>query len=249
MCCAWCSGSVPSWSLSTHHLKQPIFTSKRPDSTHCTAPTQRPRDINTVANNSLGCQVSAEMLRRVILCVLHEIIVKKGNHDLHVKMVEPVNHSILLNQTSPQWLIIALAHTIHSLYSEVVTQWYETLRNIHETKVEVTSPRIELSAKMTNSADLWSLDHCRPKSVLILLNSIVVSEHFEVETNELFYLFFQSFTRYTTISSPANSIYTLCVIENILIEHSRIKLSWNKWNQWRKINILKIDSPFILNNH
>ena len=152
------------------------------------------------------------MIRKVILCVLHEIIVRKGNNDLHVKMVEPVNHSILLNQTCPQRLIIILTHTMRSLYSEVATHWYETLRYIYETKVEVTSPRMEFSAKMINSSELWSLGQCHSKSLLILLNSVVVSEHFEVETNELFYLFFRSFARYTTIPMPANSKYTLCVI-------------------------------------
>ena len=188
-CCAWCSGSVPSWSLSTHHLKQPIFTSKRPDSTHCTAPTQRPRDSDTVENDSLGCQVSTAMLRRAIVYVLHEIIVRKGNHDLHVNMVEPVNHSILLNQTCWQWLIIVLTHTIRSLESDVATQWSESLRNIYEIKIEVTSQWTELSAKMTNSADLWSLDQCHSKSTQILLIVVVVEEHFGVETNGHFSMF------------------------------------------------------------
>jgi len=188
-CCGKCLGSVPSWSLSTHHRKQFIFTSKRPDLTHCTAPTQRPRDSNTVANDSLGCQVSMKLLRRVILCVLHEINVKKENHDLHVKMVEPVNHSILFHQTCPQWLIIAITYTIRSLESDVATQWSESLRNIYEIKIEVTSQWIELSAKMTNSADLWSLDQCHSKSTQILLIVVVVEEHFGVETNGHFSMF------------------------------------------------------------
>ena len=188
-CCAWCSGSVPSWSLNTHHLKHLILTVKRPASTHCTAPTQRLRDSNTVENNSLGCQEPMKLLRRVILCVLHEINVKKENHDLHVKMVEPVNHSILFHQTCPQWLIIAITYTIRSLESDVATQWSESLRNIYEIKIEVTSQWIELSAKMTNSADLWSLDQCHSKSTQILLIVVVVEEHFGVETNAHFSMF------------------------------------------------------------
>ena len=67
--------------------------------------------------------------------------------------------------------------------------------------------------------------------------------------NERFYLFFQSFARHAINLIPPNSKFSLCVNENVLIEPSRISLVWNKWNQWRKINILKSDSPFIFNNH
>jgi len=227
-CCAWCSGSVPSWSLNTHHLKHLILTVKRPASTHCTAPTQRLRDSNTVENDSLGCQEPMKLLRRVILCVLHEIIVKKWNHDLHVKMVEPVNHSILFNQTCTQWLIIEITHTIRSLYPEVATQWCETLRNRSWFIRWSHTPSADLKPNSKNTLEISSLDQCRSESFSILLNSVVVSEYFEVETNELFYLFFQSFARYRIIPMPVNSNYFLCIIKNILIEHSRIKVSWNK---------------------